>query len=493
MKLIAENRGTVILDACHLVASGGEGSVYAKGGEAYKLYHQPRDLSEKIRLLHAFAHPGVVHPRGALRDEQGGFVGYWMERRHGTSLPNLFAEAWRKANHFGTAETTKTVLAMREIVSFAHSRQALLVDANEFNWLVDGTTPWVIDVDSWQVGPYQANALMPSIRDWSATEFSEYTDWFAWGIVTFQIFIGIHPYKGIHPAFGRGKLVERMMANASIFDAGVRLNSAVRSLDEVPARLREWYRATFQEGVRTLPPATLDDTGLASPGYRRTYHGDAVVSVTRLSSPLPPAAKFPATYVAHDRMLRIGGRLFAVVNDSDRGLIELDEAGIVRTTWPVMANATVFFHTAAWSNYLGQPYLLTVADQVNIFPAAFLRAQKILDIFSDNGIFAIVLAQDPRTALVSRYLCRLEAGQWCAIEQEHTEETFINAASNGGGIVGYIPGNGELRVYSSRTFAQRQVQSAAVKAEMILEELNGQIGFRSGGLMYRLQVSARGA
>lgn len=503
MKILAENKGWVTLESRHVIAAGGEGTVYGRDGDAFKIYHQPRDLADKIRLLQAVDHPGIVSPRGILADEQGRFVGYWMRRQAGEALPNLFANAWRQANGFGPAETEATAAAMREIVEFAHSRSALLVDANEFNWLVAGLDrrwlgrrprPVAIDVDSWQIGRYPGTVLMLSIKDWQATVLSEKTDWFAWAVVTFQLFTGIHPYKGTHPKFGRGDLEARMRANASIFDAGVRLNAAVRDPSAIPTGLLAWYRAVFHDGARSPPPAQFGVVTASTAKIAPVAGQDAVVTISRLhlARPAPPAPPAAATRIAHDRLVRLDGRWFAVVNDSDRGLVELDENGFVKAQWPVIANATRFYRTGALSWYLGQPYLLAVGRAVSIFPAPFLKnAGRVLDIFTDSGTFALVLTLDESTGQTRRHLARLQGNVWEEAEVEDTEETFINAAGNGSGVVAHIPDNGELRVYSVRSPSSRLIKSALVLADMILERLEGAIVFFEGGEGFRIQLSNR--
>jgi hypothetical protein len=98
-------------------------------------------------------------------------------------------------------------------------------------------------------------AKMPSIRDWHSKLVSRESDWFAWGVVTFQVFTGIHPYKGGLNGYKPVDLERRMKANASVFTPGVRLNRAVRDFSCVPGPLLDWYAATFQEGERALPPS----------------------------------------------------------------------------------------------------------------------------------------------------------------------------------------------------------------------------------------------
>jgi hypothetical protein len=498
MKILAENKGWVTLESRHVIAAGGEGTVYGRGDDAFKIYRQPRDLADKIGLLKALDHPGIVAPQGILEDERGQFVGYWMRREAGEALPNLFANAWRHANGFGAAETETTAGAMREVVEFAHSRGALLVDANELNWLVGGvgtrkpaSRPVAIDVDSWQIGRYPGTALMPSIKDWQASGFSQSTDWFAWGVVTFQLFTGIHPYKGTHPTFGRGDLEARMRANASIFDAGVRLSSAVRDPSAIPAGLLDWYRAVFRDGVRCPPPTRFGIAAAPTAKIAPAPGQDAVVTISRLhrARPAPPVPPLNANRIAHNRLVRLGGRWFAVVNDSDRGLVELDDSGFVKAQWPAIANATRFFRTGALSWYLGQPYLLAVGDAVCIFPAPFLKsAGRVLDVFTDSGTFALVLTVDPRTGQARRRTTWLQSGAWHEAEVADTEETVVNAAGTGSGVVAHIPDNGELRVYSVRSPSSRSIRSTLIRADMTLETLDGAIVFFDRGEGFRLQL-----
>ena len=55
---------------------------------------------------------------------------------------------------------------------------------------------------------------MDSVRDRHAAGWNEGTDWFSFALVSFQMFVGIHPYKGKHPALKT--LDERMAQNVSV-------------------------------------------------------------------------------------------------------------------------------------------------------------------------------------------------------------------------------------------------------------------------------------
>ena len=241
------------------LASGGEGAVYRVGPEVYKVYLDPEKarragMDTKLAELARIRHPGIAAPVDALQDKTGQLVGLVLPFVPGDPLCTLFTNTWQQAHQFDAVQRIQVVDAMREVTHLAHQHGACMVDANEMNWLVQGSRPVAIDVDSWQLPGFPATAIMPSIRDHAHRGFSEATDWFAWAVVTFQLWTGIHPYKGTHPDFKRGALEDRMRAMASVFDPRVRLPAAARPLQDIPKPLRDWYAQTFSSALRTAPP-----------------------------------------------------------------------------------------------------------------------------------------------------------------------------------------------------------------------------------------------
>lgn len=267
-EVVLEGRGTLILRPSDHVATGGEGSVYQKSNTVIKIYSDRskmvRDgMEEKIRILSAIKHKFIVSPDNLVMDGGGKPIGFYMPLAEGEPLPRVFTNDFRKRENFGDSDSSILVDRMKEAVQFAHSKGAVLVDANEMNWLVkldkkNGPEPRAIDVDSWAIGRWGAQVIMPSIRDWHAKRFDQLTDWFAWGIVTFQIYCGIHPFKGKLDGYKPNEMERRMKDNASVFSKNICLNRAVRDFSSVPGPLLDWYFKVFQKGLRSAPPSPFD-------------------------------------------------------------------------------------------------------------------------------------------------------------------------------------------------------------------------------------------
>ena len=272
LQITLEGKGPITLRPSDHVATGGEGSIYKIGDSVVKIYTNPdemrqRDIPSKINLLKNLKHTYIVAPNGLATNPKNEPVGFYMPYVEGHPLSRVFTNDFYNLQKFTKKHASTLIDRMRETVSFAHQHKATLVDANELNWIVilnKEPEPRIVDVDSWAISRWPATVIMPSIRDWHSKTFDEKTDWFAWGIVTFQIYTGLHPYKGTLDGFDRGDLEGRMKSNASVFSSGVRFNRAVRDFSCIPGKLLNWYEATFQKGERVLPPSPFD-TGISTP------------------------------------------------------------------------------------------------------------------------------------------------------------------------------------------------------------------------------------
>jgi hypothetical protein len=243
------------------LTSGGEGDIYEKNGLIFKIFNTVRnnDFDLKLKKLSIIKNKQIAFPLNSVYDGSNNLIGFSMNKIQGEPIVKVFSTVWQQENKFNIDMQIKLVNDMRDLLIFIHSKNALVVDGNEMNWLYDTNfkLPSLIDVDSWQIDKFNATAIMPSIKDWHADKFSTLSDWFSWAIVSFQVFTGIHPFKGTHQSFKKGDVPARMRANVSVFNKDVKLNSAVRDLNLIPKELKEWYRSVFEGGERTIPPIAI--------------------------------------------------------------------------------------------------------------------------------------------------------------------------------------------------------------------------------------------
>jgi hypothetical protein len=252
-----EKGGRLRLGQKEFVGQGGEAAVYALGNRAFKVYNDPGRMipAGKLQALAALSEPYIVKPEEVLYDGQGRSAGYAMQRVQGAEpLCRTFTRAFRERHRLSNDRILGLVRLLRQGVQHVHDHHVLIVDLNEMNFLLDARMNglWFIDVDSYQTPGYPATALMDSVRDRRSSGFSAGTDWFSFAIISFQMLIGVHPYRGKHPSIG--DLDGRMHANLSVLNPAVSLPAVCYPLDTIPPALREWYVAVFERGARVAPP-----------------------------------------------------------------------------------------------------------------------------------------------------------------------------------------------------------------------------------------------
>lgn len=256
------------------LSQGGEGKVHRIGKEAFKIYDDPKATikQKKIDQLSVIKRPNITAPKELVFKGKKP-IGFIMPFVPNTvPICQLFAKSFVSRNNISPEQLTTLVRKIQESVSFIHSNNILIVDLNEVNILVNNkqfNIPYFIDVDSYQTPSFPATAIMTNVADVHNQEFSTGTDWFAWAITTFQLLIGIHPYKGKHPKI---KTVgERMKHNISVFNQDVRLPKVCNPLDSIPQALRAWYYDVFENGARTEPPTNYSNLILTTGHIKYNY------------------------------------------------------------------------------------------------------------------------------------------------------------------------------------------------------------------------------
>lgn len=313
MRIYDRIQGEVTLGPADFVARGGEAAVFAKDGVAYKLYHEPGHVlpAGKLAELRAIADPCVIVPERLVVDPASGRpLGYAMRFLADVwAWCQLYPRPFRERHGLGPALALELIGRLRARLDAVHRAAALVVDLNELNVLVsrDLGELYCIDADSYQTPHYPATALAAGVRDPLSvvTGFSEQSDWFAFAVLTFQLLVGAHPYRGSHPIVK--DLQERMRLHLSAFDPAVRLPAVCYPVEAIPEPLRSWYRAVLQEGQRRPPPTIDGRTARAVPTLP-----SRLGSATRLE--VTPLGTFEGT------ILEVVERAGRVVVRTDEGI-----------------------------------------------------------------------------------------------------------------------------------------------------------------------------
>lgn len=215
------NRYTI--DDSTSISSGGEGTVYSlNNGNCVKLYFNKADAltQKKIDELSPLDDSLFVKPKVAVSGDLNGYIMEELDLSDYYPIYSLYSVMF--ANKRSIPSDYKKRLAEKLIygVKNAHDNGIVIGDLNPFNIMVnDRLDVKFIDVDSYQTRSFKHNnKLLEEIRDYYYNGFvSENSDYFALSVMIFNLFTGMHPYKGIHNIY-RDKLKEREINNISLLN-----------------------------------------------------------------------------------------------------------------------------------------------------------------------------------------------------------------------------------------------------------------------------------
>jgi len=265
LTIFVQGEGQVALTDRNYVSSGGEANIYKKGRTAYKIYHDPKKMisQKKMTELSHLTSDNVLTPKQVIHDKNNKLIGYTMPFQNDTHpLCKLFTKSFKNSNGVSENDIIELVTKIQKTVVQIHKDGCLVVDMNEMNILVssDCTTPFFIDVDSYQTPSCKATAIMESIRDRLVknNNFTELSDWFSFAVLAFQLYIGIHPYKGNHPNYKLNEWSKRMGDGISVFDKKVTLPKVCNPLSVIPDSHLQWFKTIFGTNSRSIPPFVDD-------------------------------------------------------------------------------------------------------------------------------------------------------------------------------------------------------------------------------------------
>ena len=139
MRVYVPGEGPISLRAADFVARGGQGSVYARGDTAYKVFDDPLAAppAGKVAELGCVTDPHLIRPDQVLLDSDGAPVGYTMRYlRDAWPLCRLFTRTFRERYGVLPATRVRLVARMARTVAALHAAGVTVVDLNELNVLV---------------------------------------------------------------------------------------------------------------------------------------------------------------------------------------------------------------------------------------------------------------------------------------------------------------------------------------------------------------------
>jgi len=266
MNIIVKGK-KITLNQQQFVAKGGEAMIFNAGNVAYKIYEDLNKMvpEAKLKELGTLTIPNIVSPKDLIYNKKQEIIGFTMAWLGDDmiALCKLFTTGFRNANNVTDNQTLELVENIKDTTAYVHGNNFLIVDGNELNYMVDKdfVTPYFIDVNAWQTPSFPPTAIMPSIRDYRSKDFSTLTDWFSFAIVSFQLFTGVHPFKGNHPKFKKRDFEARIKACVSVLNSEVRIPPNVRDFGIIPAEYMDWYLKLFEKGERLPPPLKAGKLG----------------------------------------------------------------------------------------------------------------------------------------------------------------------------------------------------------------------------------------
>jgi len=389
---------TVSLTQKYYKGAGGEGEIYARDGIVYKISNNGKIIlpEGKFDELSLLTNPRIIVPQDLLL-ENGKLVGYTMKYiERALPLGATFTNAWRnKHTNFTNNTLIQLLKQWAADLDYVHSKNCLVVDVNELNFLLDENfgNVYFIDVNSWQTKNYPATAIMDNIRNRACNNhFTYLTDWYSWGILAFNWLVGIHPFKGWHENYN--SLDKRMKNNHSILKGDVNYpKNAVRPLKVVPEALMNWFKLVFDDGKLCKPPldfeSKLGSFHIISKDYSDSinlkvektdvqldsydYNQGAIQAYVQVVSGklqwrLKNESVWRETIIGAARYMSYMGRLF-LINDYGENLFELriDKVGTnylstIKVICPILASSTKLFDGVAIQRLYKSVYCTVFPD-----------------------------------------------------------------------------------------------------------------------------------
>ena len=557
MQIFVKGKGGVSLSKNNFVGQGGEAGIYAIGDTAYKIYNNPKQTIPyaKIQELSSLKDPKIINPQNIILDKNNKPIGYTMRFLKNTiSLCQIFTKAFRDRNNISSDIMFKLIEDMQKTIQHIHDNNILIVDLNELNFLVNNkfTEIYFIDVDSYQTPSFPATALMESVRDRHSPQFSKLTDWFSFGIISFQMFIGIHPFKGKHSKLKT--LDERMLTNVPVFHKDVAYPKVCQPFDIVPQTYKDWYKSIFTSSKRLPPPtgAQLVTVIITKPhkivgneGFDvielERFNDDIInylslfgIKLTQTASGLYKDSKTISTdedntclaitpknniiiegkivddklilkdvlnnkildcNISAEKIMSYDGRIYIKNNDilSEINFIEIPNnlQAVPHTIGNVMEHATQVYDGVVIQNMLGS-FVASISPQSKTCYQIIIpefEGYKIIEAKYDNQVLMVI---GNKKGKYDKFIIKLnsEFNSYLIRKVDDIFYSGINFVVLDNGIVIHINENEELEIFSNKKDKNtiKVISNSIITGDMRLFKNGTQVLFSRKNILYRLKT-----
>ena len=505
MQYCIKGKTSINLTQNDFLDKGLEGSIYVKGSQVIKIYHDLKQLipEGKIRELQELDCKNIIVPKDIVLDDKNNYVGFTMRRvKDYFPLCKVFSNNFLKAENITKDNLLELVENIKLSIIYIHEKKCLLVDGNEMNYLVDKnkTTPYFIDTNSYKTKHYPATAWHPTTRDYHTKGFNEMSDWFIFGVISCKIFTGMHPFRGNHPKYRKNDLEKRMIDNISIFNTDVSLPKAARDFSYIPNHYLHWFIEIFEKGERKYPPSVAGKFIITTP---RNYSvGNDILEIKLIQDVKETILYYgylgSNLVIKTDKAITIQGKKYSYFSKEEIILTKRKDIPIfikkeneklalrdisidlncedfmikenrlyiknedkfmeldfddrtdklipsIITTWNVLPNSTKIFSGLVYQNILGKPYLLIPynGSKMRQLYIKELESYKIIDAKEERRVICVIGYKNNK---YDKLIIRWDAYNYdCRILEDI--ENYINFTVLGNGICCIVQDNNCIELF----------------------------------------------
>ena len=258
---IYTRKGSFDLTNKDILGTGGEGTVFQAptANKVIKVYHKDQltvDKQNKIENYPTGLPANVISPIEPVWNRSKHIIGYVMDKVDGEEFYSLSNKKYKTQHKLNPKHITEIFNKMLDTVIGLHSKQIIVGDYNDMNFLFNKKDVFFIDTDSYQFGNFYCTVgtetfLDPNLYNLNLEKdhkYSEYTDYYAFSVMLFHSLLNVLPYGGVHKQ--HRTYVKRATNKISIFDKSVKLPKILVPFETLPTSLLDHFHKVFVNGER---------------------------------------------------------------------------------------------------------------------------------------------------------------------------------------------------------------------------------------------------